>query len=96
MERVNGVLNQYLKNYVNAKKIDLGKHLDMVEFYYIPQCTQWPKCHHWMNVGKKARKPIDLTIPMGQKDNSKKAMEMVKEREKLYTWVNKLLKKAQK
>jgi hypothetical protein len=38
-----------------------------------------------MNVGKKARKPIDLTIPMGQKDNSKKAMEMVKEREKLYT-----------
>ncbi len=34
MERVNGVLNQYFRNYVNANKKDLGKHLDMVEFYY--------------------------------------------------------------
>jgi hypothetical protein len=34
MERVNGVLNQYLKNYVNVDKKDLGKHLDMVELYY--------------------------------------------------------------
>jgi hypothetical protein len=34
MERVNEVLNQYFRNYVNTNKKDLGKHLDMVEFYY--------------------------------------------------------------
>jgi hypothetical protein len=47
-------------------------------------------------LGKKTRKPIDLTIPMGWKDNSKEAMEMVKECEKLYTRAKKLLEKAQK
>jgi hypothetical protein len=29
--------------------------------------------------------PMDLTIPMGQKDRFEKVMEMVKGREKLYT-----------
>jgi hypothetical protein len=30
-------------------------------------------------------KPMDLTIPMGQKDHSKKVVEMVKGCEELYT-----------
>jgi hypothetical protein len=47
-------------------------------------------------LGKKVKKPIDLTIPMGWKDNSKEAMEMVKEHENLYTWTKKLFKKTQK
>jgi hypothetical protein len=37
-----------------------------------------------LTLGKKVRKPMDLTIPMGQKDHSKEAMEMVKGCEKLY------------
>jgi hypothetical protein len=33
-------------------------------------------------LGKEARKLMDFAIPMGQKDNIKEAMEMVKRREK--------------
>jgi hypothetical protein len=36
-------------------------------------------------LGKEVRKPMDLTIPMAQKDHSKTIMEMVKGCEKLYT-----------
>jgi hypothetical protein len=33
-EKVNGVLNQYLKNYVGVNKKNWGEHLGLVEFYY--------------------------------------------------------------
>jgi hypothetical protein len=42
-------------------------------------------------LGKKTRKPMDLTIPMGWKNHSKKVVKMVKGRENLYTQVKKLL-----
>jgi hypothetical protein len=38
-----------------------------------------------LTLGKEARKPMDLAIPMEQKDHSKEVMEMVKGHEKLYT-----------
>jgi hypothetical protein len=46
--------------------------------------------------GKEAKKPMDLTIPMGRKDHSKEVVEMVKGHEKLYTLAKKLLELAQK
>jgi hypothetical protein len=45
-------------------------------------------------LGKKAKKPMGLTIPMGRRDHSKKVIEMVKGREKLHTRVKKLLEEA--
>jgi hypothetical protein len=38
-----------------------------------------------LTLGKEVRKPMDLAIPMGQKDHSKEVVKMVKECEKLYT-----------
>ncbi len=38
---------------------------------------------------------MDLTIPMGWKDHSKEAMEMVKGHEEKYTQAKKLLGQAQ-
>jgi hypothetical protein len=39
---------------------------------------------------------MDLAIPMGQKDHSKEAMEMVKRRKEKYARGKKLLEQAQK
>ncbi len=36
-------------------------------------------------LGKEAKKSMDLTIPMGQKDHSKEVVEMVKGHEEKYT-----------
>ncbi len=47
-------------------------------------------------LGKEERKPMDLIIPMGQKDHSKDDVEMVKGWEELYAQTNKLLEQAQK
>jgi hypothetical protein len=38
-----------------------------------------------LTLGKKTKKPMDLSIPMGQKNHSKEVMEMVKGHGKLYT-----------
>jgi hypothetical protein len=38
-----------------------------------------------LTLRKKAKKPMDLTIPMGQKDHSKEAVKMVKGHRQLYT-----------
>jgi hypothetical protein len=46
-------------------------------------------------LGKEAKKPMDLTIPMGWKDHSKEAVEMVKGHEKKYTQAKKVLEQAQ-
>ncbi len=37
------------------------------------------------------KKSMDLTIPMGQRDHSKEAMEMVKQHEEKYSWAKRLL-----
>jgi hypothetical protein len=37
-----------------------------------------------LTLKKEARKPMDLTIPIGQRDHSKEVVKMVKECEKLY------------
>lgn len=45
-------------------------------------------------LGKKTKKPMDLTIPMGRRGHSKETTELVKRRQEMYTWVKKLLEKA--
>jgi hypothetical protein len=47
-------------------------------------------------LGKEARKPMDLVIPMGQRDHSKDVVEMVKGREEFYAQTKKFLEQAQK
>jgi hypothetical protein len=42
-------------------------------------------------LGKEGKKPMDLTIPMGQKNHSKEVVKMVKGREELYARAKKLL-----
>ncbi len=86
IERVIGVLNQYLKNYVNTNQKDWGKHLSLVKFCYNSTMHSTTKMSaiFELALGKKVRKPMDLAIPMGQRDHSKEAMEMVKGCEKLY------------
>ncbi len=42
-------------------------------------------------LGKEAKKPMDLAIPMGKRDHSKEVVEMVKGLEELYARTKKLL-----
>jgi hypothetical protein len=85
-KKVNGVLNQYFKNYVNINKKDWGKHLGLVEFCYKSTMHSTTKTSLFeLTLGKKAKKLMDLTNSMGWKDHSKEAVEMVKGHEKKYT-----------
>ncbi len=49
-----------------------------------------------LTLGKEAKKPMDLTIPMGWKDHSKETVEMVKGHEEKYMQAKKLLNQTQK
>jgi hypothetical protein len=62
----NGVLNQYLQNYVNNNPRNWGEHLSFVEFYYNSTMDSTTKMSPFeLPLGKETRKPIDLAIPMG-------------------------------
>jgi hypothetical protein len=85
-KRVNGVLNQYLKNYVNASQKDWGEHLSLVEFCYNFTMHLAIKMFSFkLTLGKETRKLMDLAIPMGRRDHSKEVVEMVKGQEDKYT-----------
>jgi hypothetical protein len=72
-------MGQYFKNYVSINKKDWGKHLGLVEFCYNSTTHSTTKMSLFeLTLGKDAKKPMDLTIPMGWKNPSKEAMEMVK------------------
>jgi hypothetical protein len=91
-ERVNGVLNQYLGNYVNIDQRDWDEHLGLVEFCYNSTMHLVMKMLSFeLLLGKEGKKPMDLAIPMGQKDHSKEVVEMVKGCEELYARTKKLL-----
>jgi hypothetical protein len=66
MKKVNGVLNQYLINYVNTNKKDWGEHLGLTEFYYNSTTHSTTKMSPFeLMLRKEGRKSMDLTIPMG-------------------------------
>jgi hypothetical protein len=59
-KKVNGVLNQYLKNYVNANTRDWGEHLDLVEFCYNSIMHSTTKMSPFeLTLGKETRKPMN-------------------------------------
>ncbi len=94
-KRVNGVLNQYLKNYVNANQKDCGEHLGLVQFCYNFIMHLTIKMFSFkLTLGKEAKKLMDLTIPMGRKDHSKEVVEMVKGQEEKCTETKKLLQSS--
>ncbi len=65
-KRVNGVLNQYFKNYVNVDQRDLYEHLGLAKLCYNFTMHLVTKMSSIELVwGKETRKPIGLTIPMG-------------------------------
>jgi hypothetical protein len=65
-KKINGVLNQYLKNYVNANKKVLGEHLSLVEFCYNSTMHSAIKLFLFeLTLGKEAKKPMDLATLMG-------------------------------
>jgi hypothetical protein len=70
---------------VNIDQKDWGDHLGLIMFYYNYTMHSTTKMSSFeLVLRKEAKKPMDLTIPMGQRDHSKKYVEMVKGREKLY------------
>ncbi len=65
-ERVNGVLNQYFKNYVDANQKYWGKHLGLVKFYYNSTMHLVTKMSPFeLALGNEVKKLMDLVIPMG-------------------------------
>ncbi len=73
-----------------------GKHLNLMEFCYNSTTHSAMKMSPFeLTLGKEAMKPlVELAIHVGQKDHSKKAMEMVKGHEELYAQPNKLLEQV--
>jgi hypothetical protein len=65
MEKVNGVLNQYFKNYVDADLKDWDEHLGLVEFCYNSTMHSTTKMSMFeLALGKETTKSMDSTIPM--------------------------------
>jgi AAA15 family ATPase/GTPase len=94
---VNGVLNQFFRNYVNINKKYWGEHLSLTKFYYNFTMHSAMKMFPFeLMLGKEEKKTMDLTISMGCKDHSKEVVEMVKGREEKYARAKKLLEHAPK
>ncbi len=77
IENVNGVLNQYLKNYVNTNKKDWGEHLGLVEFYY-KFTTQLAMKMFWfeLTLGKEAKKLRSQKVDgLGHSHGTKKSLQ---------------------
>jgi hypothetical protein len=65
-KRVNRVLNQYLRNYVNVYQRNWGENLNLTKFCYNFTMHLVTKMSLFeLALGKETRKPMDLAIPMG-------------------------------
>jgi hypothetical protein len=68
------------------------EHLGFPEFYYNSTKHSVAKMFMFeLVLGKEAKKPVNLAIPMGRRDHSKWVVKMVKRWEEKYTRTNKLL-----
>jgi hypothetical protein len=91
------VLNQYVRNNVNANQRDWDEHLGLAKFCYNFKMHLVTKMSPFDLVwGKETKKPMGLTIPMGWRDHSKKIVEMIKGRKKLFAWTKKFLEHVKK
>ncbi len=74
-KRVNRVLNQYLRNYVNVYQRNWGENLNLTKFCYNFTMHLVTKMSLFeLALVKETRKPMNLAIPMGRKEPSKEAM----------------------
>ncbi len=82
IEKVNGVLNQYFKKYANIDQRDWGEQLQgLAKFCYNSTTHSMIKMSPFkLALVKETKKPMDLAIPMGQKE----VMERVQGCEKLH------------
>jgi hypothetical protein len=98
-KRVNGILNQYLRNYVAVDHKDWGHKLNLAEVCYnsIKHFNDLDEFVR-INIGMEVKQPLDLVVPhmMGyRKDGGRNAKIMVKEHKELNVRGNKLLEEAQ-
>jgi hypothetical protein len=69
-KRVNQLLRQYLINYVSVNKTNLNEHLGLKKLYYNSTMHSMNKISLIeLTLGKETRMPMDLSIPMGQRDH---------------------------
>jgi hypothetical protein len=72
-KKVNGVLNQYLKNYVGVDQKDWSEHLGLVEFCYNSITHSMTKIYLFeLTLEKEAKKSMDLTIHVDVKITPRK------------------------
>jgi hypothetical protein len=63
---VNGVLKEYLKNYVNTDKINWGEHISLAKFCYNSTMHLVTRMSPFeLTLGKETKKRMDLAILMG-------------------------------
>ncbi len=94
-KRVNKVLNQYLRNYVNVYQRNWDEDLNLAKFWYNSTMHLVTKMSPFeLVLGNETKKLMDLAIPMGWNEPSKEAIGMVKRYEELYTQAKKLLEQA--
>jgi hypothetical protein len=74
-----GVLNQYLKNYVNIDQRDWGEHLGLMEFCYNSITHLASKMSLFeLALRKEAKKPMDLAIPWDKRTTPRKLWKWFK------------------
>jgi len=94
---MNGILNQYLHNYVVGNHKDWGNHLGLAKFCYNSTKHLATNMSPFeLALGVEAKQPMDLTIPRTRgirHKGHKEAKEMAKEHEEREAWAIKLLER---
>jgi hypothetical protein len=98
-KRFNGILNQYLKNYVAANHREWGHKLNLAEVCY-NSTKHFNDSDEFVriNIGMEVKQPLDLVVPdmmEYREDGGRNAKIMVKEHKELNVRANKLLEEAQ-
>jgi len=82
---MNGILNQYLRNYIISNHKDWGDHLGLAKFCYNFTKHSTIKMNPFeLALGVEAKQPMDLAIPKTKgihRKGSKEAEKMAKARE---------------
>ncbi len=97
-EKMNGILNHYLHNYIANNHKDWGDHLGLAKFCYNSAKHLAIKMSPFeLVLGIEAKQPMGLTIFRTRgtcHKGDKETKEMAKEQERRKTWAIKLLEKA--
>jgi hypothetical protein len=98
-EIMNGILNQYFRNYIGGDYKDWGDHLGLVKFCHnFTKHSVMKMSHFELALGVEVKQPMNLTIPKTRGtccEGGKDAKNMGKEFEERKSRTIKLLEKAQ-